>query len=144
MIAALVLTVYRYEETPMNVTRKIGAVVATGAIVFLAMFFTSVAQQVPPVPSAQAPVAAILQNYAPVTTERLKNPEPANWLTIRRTYDGWGYSPLNQITTGNVAKLKPVWGILTGEGRVHEAAPIVNNGVMFVSTPNNQVMALDA
>ena len=128
----------------MNVTRKVAAVVATGAIVFLAMFFTSVAQQVPPVPSAQAPVAAILQNYAPVTTERLKNPEPANWLTIRRTYDGWGYSPLNQITTGNVAKLKPVWGILTGEGRVHEAAPIVNNGVMFVSTPNNQVMALDA
>jgi alcohol dehydrogenase (cytochrome c) len=128
----------------MNVTRKIAAVVATGAIVFLAMFITSVAQQVPPVPSAQAPVAAILQNYAPVTTERLKNPEPANWLTIRRTYDGWGYSPLNQITTGNVAKLKPVWGFQTGEGRVHEAAPIVNNGVMFVSTPNNQVLALDA
>jgi len=34
-------------------------------------------------------------------------------------------------------------GVLTGEGRVHEAAPIVNNGVMFVSTPNNQVMAIE-
>ena len=105
----------------MNVTRKIAAVVATSAIVFLAMFITSVAQQVPPVPSAQTPVAAILQSYAPVTAERLKNPEPANWLSIRRTYDGWGYSPLNQITTGNVEKLKPVWGILTGEARVHDA-----------------------
>ena len=32
----------------------------------------------------------------------------------------------------------------TGETRVHESAPIVNNGVMFVSTPNNQVIAIDA
>ena len=26
----------------------------------------------------------------------------------------------------------------------HEAPPIVNNGVMFVATPGNQVIALDA
>ena len=37
-----------------------------------------------------------------------------------------------------------VWNIPTGEGRVHEAAPIVNNGVMFITTPNNQVIALNA
>src|SRR3954469_23586338 len=94
--------------------------------------------------AAPAPLPAVLQNYQPVTAERLKNPEPGNWLMIRRTYDGWGYSPLNQINAGNVSKLKPVWGMLTGENRVHEAAPIVNNGVMFISTPNNQVMAIDA
>jgi alcohol dehydrogenase (cytochrome c) len=63
---------------------------------------------------------------------------------IRRTYDGWGYSPLDQITPANVARLKPVWVFSTSEARVHEAAPIVNNGVMFVSTPNNQVIAIDA
>src|ERR1700730_10115200 len=55
------------------------------------------------------PTPAILQNYAPVTAERLKNPEAGNWLMIRRTYDGWGYSPLDQITPANVTKLKPVW-----------------------------------
>jgi alcohol dehydrogenase (cytochrome c) len=87
---------------------------------------------------------AILQKYAPVTADRLKKPEDGNWLMIRRTYDGWGYSPLAQITTANVARLKPVWGFQTGEGRVHEAPPIVNNGVMFVATPQNQVIALDA
>ncbi len=37
-----------------------------------------------------------------------------------------------------------VWNIPTGEGRVHEAAPVVNNGVMFITTPNNQVIALNA
>ena len=50
-------------------------------------------------------VPAVLQNYAPVTDARLKNPEDANWLMIRRTYDGWGYSPLKQITAANVARL---------------------------------------
>ncbi len=90
-----------------------------------------------------APIPAVLQNYQPVTAERLLNPEDGNWLMIRRTYNGWGYSPLNQITPANVARLKPVWSFATGEARVHEAAPLVNNGVMFISTPNNQVIAID-
>jgi alcohol dehydrogenase (cytochrome c) len=92
----------------------------------------------------QTPIPPVLRNYQAVTAERLKNPDAGSWLMIRRTYDGWGYSPLDQITTQNVARLKPVWGFSTGETRVHEAAPIVNNGAMFVSTPNNQVIAIDA
>jgi len=127
----------------MRYTRRVAAILATAPITLAAMFYTTLAQG-PTVPPVPAPVPTILQNYVPVTAERLKNPEPANWLMVRRTYDGWGYSPLNQINTGNVSKLKPVWGVLTGENRVHEAAAIVNNGVMFVSTPNNQVMAIEA
>lgn len=125
-------------------TKKLIAVAGTGVLVFASMFYATFAQApaLPGGPAATA-VPTVLQNYASVTAERLKNPEPDNWLMIRRTYDGAGYSPLNQITSKNVSKLKPVWGVLTGEGRVHEAAPIVNNGVMFVSTPNNQVMAMD-
>lgn len=93
---------------------------------------------------APAPVPELLQHYSPVTAERLKNPESANWLMIRRTYDGWGYSPLDQINTSNVSKLRLVWSTITGESRVHEAAPLVNNGAMFISTPTGQVIALDA
>jgi alcohol dehydrogenase (cytochrome c) len=89
-------------------------------------------------------VPEVLQKYAPVTEARLKNPEESNWLMVTRTYDGWGYSPLKQITTGNVTKLKPVWSFSTGETRGHESAPVVNNGVMFVTTPMSQVIALDA
>jgi alcohol dehydrogenase (cytochrome c) len=91
-----------------------------------------------------APMPPVLRNYQPVTPERLKNPEDGNWLMIRRTYDGWGYSPLSEITPDNVKRLRPVWVFSTGETKVHEAAPIVNNGVMFVSTPNDQVIAIDA
>ena len=77
----------------------------------------------------------MLRSYPPVTTERLKQPEPQNWLMIRGNYSGWGYSALDQLTPANVAKLEPVWMMATGMDRGHEAAPIVNNGVMFVSTP---------
>ncbi len=93
---------------------------------------------------APAPVPELLQHYSPVTAERLKTPEDNNWLMIRGTYNGWGYSPLNQINTTNVSKLHLVWSTITGESRVHEAAPLVNNGAMFISTPTGQVMALDA
>ena len=61
------------------------------------------------------PMPAILRNYQPVTAERLLKPEDGNWPMIRRTYDGWGYSPLDQITAANVAQLKLVWSSNTGE-----------------------------
>jgi alcohol dehydrogenase (cytochrome c) len=95
-------------------------------------------------PGPPPPIPAVLQNYQPVTADRLKNPENGNWLMIRRTYDGWGYSPLAQITADNVKNLRLVWTFATGEPKVHESAPLVNNGVMFISTPNNQVIAIDA
>ena len=76
--------------------------------------------------------------------ERLKKPEDGNWLLFRRTYDGWGYSPLAQITPANVGRLQPVWSFATGQIEGHQAPPIVNNGVMFVATPGNQVLALEA
>jgi alcohol dehydrogenase (cytochrome c) len=89
-------------------------------------------------------VPLLLQNYTSVTAELLKNPPDGDWLMIRRTYNGWGYSPLDQINTTNVSKLHLVWSTITGESRAHEAAPLVNNGAMFVSTPNGQVIAFDA
>ncbi len=82
--------------------------------------------------------------YTPVTDDRLLTPAPEDWLMYRRTYDGWGYSPLDQITTDNVADLVPVWSLSTGVVEGHEAPPIVNDGVMFITTPQNQVLAMDA
>ena len=63
---------------------------------------------------------------------------------VRGNYDGWGYSPLDQITTANVKELVPVWSLSTGVSDAHQAPPIVNNGMMFVSTPQNHVIAIDA
>src|SRR5262245_13743067 len=99
---------------------------------------TALAQTAPPA------VPAALQNYKTVTADRLKQPADGDWLMVRRTYDGWGYSPLDQITPRNVQRLQPLWVFSTGQTSGHEAAPIVNNGVMFVATPGSQVIAIDA
>jgi len=88
--------------------------------------------------------AAGASDYTPVTDARLVNPEPANWLMIRGNYKGWSYSPLDRINTSNVKNLMPVWSLSTGVEEGHEAPPIVNNGIMFVSTSYSQVLALDA
>ena len=82
--------------------------------------------------------------YAAVTDERLVDPEAENWLMYRGTYDAHGYSPLDQINAENVASLKPLWTFSTGLREGHQAPPVVNNGAMFVTTPQNHVLALDA
>jgi alcohol dehydrogenase (cytochrome c) len=94
-----------------------------------------------PVPG---PMPDVLARYAPVTAERLRKPEDQNWLLFRRTYDGWGYSPLAQITPANIGRLQLVWSFATGQVEGHQAPPIVNNGVMFVATPGNQLIAIEA
>jgi len=90
------------------------------------------------------PAAASADGYSAVTAERLRNPEPHNWLMYRGNYEGWGYSPLAQINTGNVKDLKPAWAFSTSVGEGHQSPPIVNDGVMFITTPQNQIVALDA
>ena len=93
---------------------------------------------------APVPMPAILKTYSPVTAERLKAPTDGDWLMVRRSYDGWGYSPLDQITAANISRLEPAWVFATGVSSGHEAAPLVNNGVMFFSTPSHRVVAIDA
>lgn len=95
-------------------------------------------------PAPPAPVPAVLQDYKTVTADRLTKPDDGDWTMIRRTYDGWGYSPLAQITPANIQRLQPAWVFATGVNSGHEAAPLVNNGVMFVATPGSQVLAIDA
>jgi len=97
-----------------------------------------------PAPPVQAPMPEILKNYSAVTEDRLRTPADGDWLMIRRSYDGWGYSPLDQITPANISRLQPAWVFATGVSSGHEAAPVVNNGVMFVSTPSHRVVAIDA
>src|SRR5437879_10174670 len=51
---------------------------------------------------AMLPATAVAQgSYSPVTDQRLVKPEPENWLQIRGNYQGWGYSPLGQVTPAN-------------------------------------------
>ena len=116
--------------------------VVAGALALALGVTLTTAQQ--PLPPVVAPMPALLKNYAPMTAERLRQPADGDWPMVRRTYDGWGYSPLDQITPANVSRLTPAWVFSTGVNSGHEAAPIVASGVMFVSTPEHRVVAIDA
>ncbi len=85
-----------------------------------------------------------LKDYNPVSDKRLINPEAHNWLSYRGNLKGWGYSSLDQINDRNITELEPVWSFSTGELGGHEAPPIVNDGIMFITTPENLIYAIDA
>src|SRR5262249_31954331 len=114
---------------------------SVGSAALLAVGISAASAQMPQTmePASATPTSGpmpeMLQNYPLVTAERLKKPEDGNWFHFRRTYDGWDFSPLKEITPDNVARLQPVWSMATGQVEGHQAPPIVNNGVMFVATP---------
>ena len=58
--------------------------------------------------------------FVPVTDAMLEAPAAGDWLTWRRTPDGWGYSPLDQIDRDNVHQLRMVWSRGLAPGRRSE------------------------
>lgn len=69
--------------------------------------------------------------------------EPGNWLTYSGNLLGHRYSKLNQITTSNVARLKPAWVHQIATAHRFETSPIVADGVMYITEPPAAVVALD-
>ena len=90
-------------------------------------------------------VTGTVKNYIPVTDAMLRNPDPGDWLMIRRNYQAWSYSPLTEINTANVKGLQLAWEWTMNDGAgANEPTPIVHNGVMFLANVGNVVQALDA
>jgi alcohol dehydrogenase (cytochrome c) len=88
-------------------------------------------------------VTGVVKNYVPVTDEMLRNPDPGDWLMIRRNYQAWSYSPLAQVTSANVKNLTLAWVWEMTEGGANEPTPIVHNGTIYLVNPGNVVQALD-
>jgi alcohol dehydrogenase (cytochrome c) len=80
---------------------------------------------------------------SPVTEEMLRNPPAADWLMFRRTYDAWGYSPLDRINKTNVKTLRVAWTWALTTGAT-EITPIVHDGVLFIYNYADKVQALNA
>jgi alcohol dehydrogenase (cytochrome c) len=79
---------------------------------------------------------------AGVTTAMLLNPPAGDWPEYHGTYTGERHSPLTQITPSNVNQLGLAW-TFPGATAMIKSSPLVVNGVMYFSVPNN-VWALDA
>jgi quinohemoprotein ethanol dehydrogenase len=81
------------------------------------------------------------------TADQLTAPPSENWITNGGTLFNQRYSPLDQLTSANVANLKGVWRIHLNSATAFkysgEAQPIVNDGVVYVSTGASDVFALN-
>ena len=67
-----------------------------------------------------------------------------NWLVGGRTFDEQHFSPLKQITDGNVSSLKLAWALDIDSPMGLSVEPIVVDGVIYLSAPQSIVRAIDA
>ena len=81
--------------------------------------------------------------YTPVTQAMLDDPAPENWLSWRRSHRGLGFSPLEDIDTGNVGKLRLAWSVALPVG-ANMNEPLVRDGVMYSFGFGDEVFAFDA
>ena len=93
----------------------------------------------PPYPTPRNPLAGL----SPVTDAMLEHVAPEDWLLWRRTYDAYGFSPLDAIDRTNVGDLRVAWSWSLPPGP-NESTPIVHDGVLFIHGYGDNVQALDA
>ena len=70
--------------------------------VMIAMCLEALTAQVAAAPQAED-VAPVLRDMSSVTDEMLRRPSADDWLHWRRTSDGQGYSPLEEINRELIA-----------------------------------------
>ena len=67
-----------------------------------------------------------------------------DWVLPQKNYANNRYSPLDEITPSNVGTLAKAWVTEIADDGEQEAAPLVWHGMMYVATPHDSVLALDA
>lgn len=90
---------------------------------------------------------ALLLSTCPARAATDSKNEFREWKTYGGTSKSLRYSSLDQINRKNVARLELAWSLETGDslpGSEMQCNPIVVDGVMYVSTPKLNVIALDA
>src|SRR5437870_4799543 len=82
----------------------------------------------------------------PISSDRLLKAadEQGNWLMYSHTYNSWRFSGLNQITTQNVKNLRVKWLFQGRTIEKFETTPLVVDGIMYLTRPENAIYALDA
>ena len=83
------------------------------------------------------------RELVPVTDAMLQDPDPADWPMWRRTLDGWGYSPLDQVNRENVGELQMAWSRALPQG-TQEVTPLAYGGVVYMPTVSDIIQALEA
>ena len=83
----------------------------------------------------------------PVSHERLLKGTDGgqDWLMYGGNYQSWRYSPLQDVNRQNVSRLRVAWSFATGvRGKKFETSPLVIDSLLYLTTADNQLVALDA
>jgi len=81
-----------------------------------------------------------------VTNEHLLKglADPGTWLNYGGDYGSQRHSPLTQVTPTNVDQLAVQWAFQTNQLGKFESTPLVLDGLMYFTGPNNTAWAVDA
>jgi alcohol dehydrogenase (cytochrome c) len=85
-----------------------------------------------------------LDGLTPDTDAALRAPAPGDWPMIRRDYSASSFSPLDEITAGNVGQLQLAWIWPMRDGGTNQPAPIVYRGTIYLNNTDGVVQAIDA
>jgi alcohol dehydrogenase (cytochrome c) len=88
-------------------------------------------------------IASPTPPQGPPTVIKVKAPGPDDWATYNGQLGGNRYSPMDQINLKNVSSLAPRWTFALRARGGLETTPVVVNGLMIVTSPN-EIYALDA
>ena len=90
-------------------------------------------------------ISSVLQAQQ-ISFERLLRAadEPQNWLTYSGGYFSQRYSQLRQLTPGNVKNLEQQWVFQAESLEKFETTPLVADGIMYLTQPPSDAVALDA
>jgi alcohol dehydrogenase (cytochrome c) len=86
----------------------------------------------------------LLEGFQPLTDQALRSPAPGDWPMIRRDYSASSFSPLDEITAGNVGQLQLAWIWPMRDGGSNQPAPLVYRGTIYLNNTDGVVQAIDA
>ncbi len=86
------------------------------------------------------------KKIANITQKRIINAdsEPNVWLSYGRNYEEQRFSPLTQINKNNINNLELAWSFDMNSTRALESTPIVDDGIMFLTSEWSIIYAIDA
>ena len=122
-----------------RLTRSVLAATALAAVCAGAMAQAEIAGQAAPTGSPVSKAISVSQRQLEAA-----DTDGANFLHSNMNYAQTRYYPASQINSDNVSKLRPAFLFQTEVLESMETAPIVVDGIMYVTTSYNHVYALDA
>ncbi len=129
------LTPWAYDRPAGTNSSRLAGACLLAAAAFIALVYVST-------PSGEAAAAADVPLSAQAT------PQDGEWHFYGNDIGGTRFSPLAQITPANAMDLKPAWSFRTGAspyaGTAYEVTPLKIGNSLYLCTPQNDVIALDA